>query len=51
LAVAHAYFSGEKMMGTLRFAHPTDTAELSAFGGEADISQRLPTIAIYEYVF
>jgi len=24
---------------------------MSAFGGEADISQRLPTIAIYEYVF
>jgi hypothetical protein len=44
LAVAHADFSGEKMTGTLRFAHPTDR-------GEADISQWLPTIAIYEYVF
>jgi hypothetical protein len=47
---AVAYFSAEKMMGTLRFAHPMDTPHCP-LRSEADAGRRLPTIATYEYVF
>jgi inorganic pyrophosphatase len=47
LTVAHAYFSGKKMMLCPCYGY----CLIVRFRGEADISQRLPTIAIYEYVF